>query len=189
MRASSIKKSFIAAGVAAIVAIPALALAQLSTTANGPYYATPSWDQTLTVNRFVILANMNSQAVLDRETGLVWQRYPGTGTVFPVLSNWTNASLNCASAGTGGRYGWRLPTYHELSSLADSTGILPNGHPFQLGDVQIYQNYWSTTISPSEADFVFVRNVVAPVVIAVARWTLANTWCVRGGQGVNTNPN
>jgi len=42
------------------------------TTANGPYYATPSWDQTMpAATRFIVLSNMASEAVLDRETGLV----------------------------------------------------------------------------------------------------------------------
>ena len=58
--------------------------ANAQTTANGPYYATPSWDQTLacttTANcpRFIVLSNMSSAAVLDRETGLVWERSPST---------------------------------------------------------------------------------------------------------------
>ena len=57
--------------------------AQAQTTANGPYYATPSWDQKLqcdtltTCPRFIVLSNWNSEAVLDRETGLVWERSPG----------------------------------------------------------------------------------------------------------------
>ena len=38
----------------------------------GPYYAMPSWDQTLpAATRFIVLTNMGSEAVLDRETGLV----------------------------------------------------------------------------------------------------------------------
>jgi hypothetical protein len=34
---------------------------------NGPYYATPSWDQTLPANtRFVVLSNFANAAMLDR---------------------------------------------------------------------------------------------------------------------------
>jgi hypothetical protein len=45
--------------------------ASAQTTANGPYFATPSWDQTLPAStRFIVLSNMNSDAVLDRETGV-----------------------------------------------------------------------------------------------------------------------
>jgi hypothetical protein len=53
------------------------AAASAQTVANGPYYATPSWDQTLpAATRFVVLSNMNAEAVLDRETGLVWRKTP-----------------------------------------------------------------------------------------------------------------
>ena len=41
------------------------------TVANGPYYALPAWDQTLpAAQRFIVLANFNNQAVLDRKTVL-----------------------------------------------------------------------------------------------------------------------
>lgn len=162
------------------------AAAQLSITSNGPYYATPSWDQKLTTGRFVILLNWNSEAVLDRETGLVWQKTPGAGTDYGADSNWYGAMLNCSSVGTGGRYGWRVPSYHEVSSLADSTGALPAGHPFVVGSSQLY---WSASISPSDATYVLVRNFAAmPFLDFKARATdTANVWCVRGGQGVNSN--
>ncbi|HKA41023.1 MAG TPA: DUF1566 domain-containing protein [Burkholderiales bacterium] len=59
------------------------------------------------------MANWNSEAVLDRETGLVWQRSPvGHG-------RWNVASSQCLLAKTGGRVGWRLPTVNELASLLD----------------------------------------------------------------------
>ena len=51
--------------------------ARAQTTAVGPYYATPSWDQTVPCTtsancpRFVVLTNFSSEAVLDRETGVV----------------------------------------------------------------------------------------------------------------------
>jgi hypothetical protein len=46
---------------------------------NGSYYANPSWDQELpAAQRFIVLSNLNNEAVLDRETGLVWQRTPGS---------------------------------------------------------------------------------------------------------------
>ncbi len=73
-RALSRTLALIGLGLATFAVTPAHA----QTTAPGPYYATPSWDQTLPSNtRFIVLSNMNSEAVLDRETGLVWQRSPG----------------------------------------------------------------------------------------------------------------
>src|SRR5687768_11610081 len=84
----------------------ALSTAGAQTTANGPYYATPSWDQTLpTATRFVVLSNFGGNAVLDRETGLVWEKAPSTTPV-----DWISARFQCSASTVGGRKGWRLPS-------------------------------------------------------------------------------
>ena len=91
----------------------------------GPYYATPSWDQKLlSSTRFVVLSNWNSEAVLDRETGLVWEKAPGAPDYANQL-NWSIAHYVCtAIKAVGNRREWRLPTVQELASLLDpaSTG-------------------------------------------------------------------
>jgi hypothetical protein len=107
------------------------------TTANGPYYATPSWDQTLpAATRFVVLANFANEAALDRETGLVWQR-----SAFDVTAL-LYAERECHNARTGGKFGWRLPTITELGSLFDPSNTaapyLPTGHPFLSLPIGVY---------------------------------------------------
>src|SRR5262249_11284788 len=81
---------------------------------TGPYYPTPAWDQTLASStRFLILIGFSNQAVLDRETGLVWQRSPDTAP-----TTWLNARKGCINKSVGGvqRKGWRLPAINERGS-------------------------------------------------------------------------
>src|SRR5207302_11260623 len=120
--------------------------AQAQTTSNGPYYATPAWDQKLdcttiaTCPRFIVLLNWSSAAVLDRETGLVWEQSPSTS-----IFTWENAQIHCMSLNAGNRGGWHLPTVQELRSLVDPSQAspdLPAGHPFS--NVQSSE-YWSAT--------------------------------------------
>jgi hypothetical protein len=159
----------------------ALSLASLAvsgqTVANGPYYATPSWDQTLpAATRFVVLSNMQNNAVLDRETGLVWEKAPSTDT-----TTWYNSLDACAHLNLGGRRGWRLPSVHELSSLIDTSVAvvpqLPVGHPFTI----VAATYWTASIRINQAPWVvnltdgnssFVIGTAGPY----------SRWCVRGGQ-------
>ena len=171
-----------------ITVLFALASNLANADAIGPYYATPSWDQTLPAStRFIVLSNFNSQAVLDRETGLVWERSPLVAT-----QSWYQASVECAGTNTGGRHGWRLPTLPELSSLFDrSAGTavqLPAGHPF-IG-VQIDHGYWTATTHdqfPGEAwtvDFAQGDGMDPSQLDGVDKGTSANPqyrWCVRGG--------
>jgi hypothetical protein len=164
--------------------------ATAQTTANGPYYATPSWDQKLqcdtpaTCPRFVVLANWNNAAVLDRETGLVWEKAPPS-TRSP---DWETASFFCAELSLGGRQGWRLPTIQDLTSLVDPTQsnpALPSGHPFTVQFAHPADFYWSATPSPFGSTSALVLAFHNPDGIGIASKSLmAPFWCVRGGQGV-----
>ena len=114
-------------------------------TGTGPYYATPSWDQKLTATRFIVLTDWSSAAVLDRETGLVWEQSPSTTT-----DTWYYQSFHCINLNTGGRTGWRLPTIQELLSIVDrsqSNPSLPSGHPFTVQS----SDYWSATSNANNA--------------------------------------
>lgn len=183
----------------ALAAVPA----QAQTTAVGPYYADPAWDQTLACTtlsncpRFVVLSNMNSEAVLDRETGLVWQRTPRAGYVVHEV-----AVQLCAQERTGGRFGWRLPSMHELQSLlvrklipANTSGLfLPDGHPF----VGITPDlFWTNTRRNTEGQTLFlisgVGETFAPFDIDgppigpgfTGDAGFVRMWCVRGGGPIS----
>src|SRR5438128_10641825 len=100
---------------------------------KGPYYPTPSWDQQLDCTkthcpRFIVLSDWSGAAVLDLETGLVWEQSPSASP-----ADWFGAQARCNSLTAGDRLGWRLPTLQELASLVDPTQsnpALPPGHPF-----------------------------------------------------------
>jgi hypothetical protein len=178
------KKALFAA--ASAITILASGSVSAQTTMNAPYYANPSWDQQLpAAQRFIVLSNWNNEAVLDRETGLVWQRTPSS-----VPDSWFAAVDGCRSqTRTGGRMGWRLPSIEEYKSLVDPTQqnpALPPGHPF-IG-VDPNANYWTATT----ASFLSPGIVVVQSFGFFAGGGDANApisgpmlfWCVRGGQGV-----
>ena len=165
--------------------------ANAQTTANGPYYATPSWDQTLPVTtRFIILANMGSNAVLDRETGIVWERSPST-SVFTL----NNGNRQCQHLQTGGCMGWRLPQTDELFSLLDpaqinsgSLAALPPGHPFlnANGNTAFWVKDRAAPPFNHNAQILgvflpsaFINNFDASVVTGATM----GVWCVRGTGG------
>jgi hypothetical protein len=165
--------------------------ARAQTTAAGPYLATPAWDQKLqcdtltTCPRFVVLSNWNSEAVLDRETGLVWERSPDT-----TKRKWLSAYFHCTERVVSNRSGWRLPSVHELLTLIDpaasfGVGLAP-GHPFL--NVQEFF-YWSATTFPYDRDFFkltpFLGTAPGFGLQGSNRDNLLPAWCVRGGQGVD----
>ena len=174
------------AGLCAIVMSVGFTVVNAQTVANGPYYATPSWDQTLPVaTRFIVLSNFAGAAVLDRETGLVWEKSPDTPS-----TTWAVAQRSCNQKTVGGRKGWRLPTIQDLASLIDPTVplgptlTLPIGHPFI--NVQSSPAYWSAT-SESQSPSTIAWDVLfsAGVVNITPKSASQPVWCVRGGQGVD----
>jgi hypothetical protein len=131
----------------------------------------------VTATRFVVLPDWANEAVLDRETGLVWELSPAKDTL-----DWNGAQDHCLNRTTGGRKGWRLPSVHELTSLVDPSIPPPGptlraGHPFT--NVQS-SRYWSVAPNLAFAAppwFVFFSNGRAK--IADQKTGKALTWCVR----------
>jgi hypothetical protein len=155
-----------------------------------------TWGEPINVPgaRFIVLSSYNDEAVLDLETGLVWEQSPSTAT-----ETWLDAQVSCNVKAVGNRRGWRLPTIQELASLIDPTvsdpaGLsLPSSHPFS--NVQSSSTvgarggpslYWSSTTRgsvPAYAWVVLFRfKGLVDTAVKSAPFLI---WCVRGGQGVN----
>jgi hypothetical protein len=156
-----------------------------------------SWDRKITSaqERFKVLTEFNSEAVLDRETGLVWERRPSTEAMI-----WSTAKLFCAQKAVGGRGGWRLPVFSELASLIDPSITNPQiprlqtGHPFldvkldALGQPIAYWSATSFTGQPGFAlavHFFFHPTTDAPILVTdvnTGGGTSHLSWAVRGGS-------
>ena len=126
-----------------------------------------------TSERFVVLAQFSNQAVLDKETQLVWQT-----VVAPVTETWYQAYYRCLGASTGGRHGWRLPTYVELASAVG--GFTATTMPAALGSVPVGR-YWTATEHVQFDGIAYALDV--PSLVAYSdNMSVATrrTWCVRG---------
>ncbi|MCA9498679.1 MAG: DUF1566 domain-containing protein [Nitrospirales bacterium] len=158
----------------------------------------PAWDKVLPANdtgdpcrssRFICV--MGGTAVLDNETGVVWERAPETSQV-----SREDARLTCLNKNVAGRKGWRLPSVQELSSLVDvstdENGLnLPPGHPFTLNSIGRFAGHWSATTDaqdPNRAwsvnfDGGIVKSSEINLTPATDHSTFFYTlfWCVRGG--------
>ncbi len=137
----------------------------------------PVWSRVMpAAERFQLV--MNDEAVLDRETGLVWERSPDT-----TQRTWASAIAHCYAEEVGGRKGWRLPTIEELASLIDTTQpapTLPAGHPF----LNVQSDwYWSATTSPFSTSSAWVVNFNNGIVGSLDESNGFYVWCVRGGHG------
>jgi len=102
----------------------------------------PTWHRKLpAAERFELV--MGGDAVLDKETGLVWAKDAN----MDGSKEWQDAINFCANLSISDRKGWRLPEREELASLLDmsvsGSPKLPDGHPFT--NVQSYFYYWCST--------------------------------------------
>lgn len=141
------------------------------------------WDQALpAAQRFVILTAFNSDAVLDKETGLVWERSPQTAAVSS-----SNVRLACANKAVGGRKGWRLPSLPELASLVDPSVASPgptlsSGHPFL--NVRS-TNYWSASANAENPALMWGVGFGNGAVLTLSKAFDQGAWCVRGGMSAD----
>jgi hypothetical protein len=163
-------------------------------------YSTNSWSKKLPCDsqtncpRFEVLADFNNEAVLDKETGLVWEKSPDSNFRYGLQAAQNRCNGRCWYSTSVGRCGWRVPTVQELESLIDPTrfslqgvSTLPSGNPFS--NVQAYPGrYWSATVEPfgggpSAWSVSFSSGNPPTSVGAVTNEEYV--WCVRGGSGVD----
>jgi Protein of unknown function (DUF1566) len=127
--------------------------------------------------RFILLPDFNSDAVLDKTTGLVWEKSPDTTTV-----TWNASRSICVKKEVGGKKGWRLPAPAELRSLIgpfiDSPiPKLPPGHPFL--NVQV-SSYWSVVPEANVPDYARYVDAFLGNVLSIIPLYTYPVWCVRG---------
>ena len=122
-----------------------------------------------------------NDAVLDKETGLVWERSPSPNK----QGNWDGAILYSYTKATAGRKGWRLPAIEELLSLVDPTQnnpTLPVGHPFI--NVKTDDFYWSSTLGMTNLPtFAWGYNFGNADTSNCSKAAAFYVWLVRGGYG------
>jgi hypothetical protein len=126
---------------------------------------------------------LDNEAVLDLETGLVWERDAGGPP-----DNWYFAHhYHCRGLDLGGRMGWRLPTLEELLTLIDPSVAypavsLPDGHPF--ANVSSADRYWTASQDPANPLLAVTVGFVSGSLIARDNiQDIEQFWCVRGHGG------
>jgi hypothetical protein len=140
--------------------------------------------------RFAVCDNATPETsddmVLDKETGLVWERSP---VLTEPGRDWFQANFDCMWKILGGRQGWRLPTIQELASLVDMSAPrprLPIGHPFN----NIRGFYWSSTTCSKDDTTALTGGFFCNACMGFCRpkesGYLYDVWCVRGGPGTDS---
>ncbi len=138
----------------------------------------PTWSQKLpAADRFELV--LDGAAVLDYETGLVWEQAPDE-----LEREWNWALHYCYKKTVGDRNGWRAPTIGELASLPDGLSLqLPDGHPFDTGLEAT--RFWTSTTDPADLDraYMIAINMYGIATFQKDPGLELRVWCVRGGQG------
>ncbi len=124
---------------------------------------------------------LNNQVVLDRETGLVWERAASQQPVAYAFAIDTCRQKKVLLDRNDyvGKLGWRVPSTSELQSLLP----LAPGHPFQLPPevVNLGIGAWSLDIvSPGHA--LAVQLTTGRAIDLDTGRNSAPMWCVRGND-------
>jgi hypothetical protein len=149
---------------------------KLNDIGGGEQNHTLRWDRVLpAAQRFVVLAEFNNEAVLDKETGLVWEKAPDNSD-----RQWFPARDYCINKNVGGRKGWRLPSIPELASLIDPSVLnpaLPSGHPF---NIRFGSGYWSASSDSQNTANTWGVSFDIGSFFAKSKSNDSGSWCVRG---------
>ena len=115
-------------------------------------------------------------AVLDKNTGLVWEQAPDTTAKF-----WGPATTDCVNKTVGGTRGWRLPSVVELASVQDPSLPSPFVPASVFTGVQSAY-YWSATTKADSPAFAWLLGFGAGDVRNDSKGNRVRAWCVRGGM-------
>ncbi len=113
-----------------------------------------------------------SEIVLDRATGLIWQKG------YETNKTWLEALATCEESSHGGQTDWRLPNFFELMSLANPGRTAPASDFPGSATEEI----WSSTSNPNyvakafRLDFRSGYGYYNPL-----KSTALDARCVRGG--------
>jgi hypothetical protein len=148
-----------------------------------PSHASDDWNLKYATNRQVLTPVFGGLAVLDKETGLLWERTPSSGAY-----TWDDASSHCATLAVSSRLGWRLPTIQELGSILDlgQPNNLTPGNPYNALTVSgwnIGELIWSATSSDTTPGSAWSMNIASNFLV-LGKGSLGRAWCVRFRQGV-----
>ena len=174
-------------------------LAKLSTSGGGAGNHTLRWDSNITNASGLRFTTAFPGAVLDNNTGLVWEQAPdGTSR------NWETAKEYCLNKEViVGMKGWRLPSVVELASVQDrllAAPLVPASAFTISTSVTIpgvqSSAYWSaTTAAFNPVAYAWIVNfgdgslpfaLGSVGVDSKSNNSTSRAWCVRGGMNADT---
>jgi hypothetical protein len=145
----------------------------------------PTWSLDMPANeRFVPALPNHGSAVLDRETGLVWQSAPFMTNNSQDFNYYDNL---CRNGNWNNKSAWRLPTLNELRSLFIDYNTPPATPYFSINPAD-HIAYWTITPDINDPDKVWYVDFSASGSgshnTALKTSTgIAGAWCVRGPLG------
>lgn len=129
-------------------------------------------------SRFYGTGATGKQTVLDRATGLTWQKERGA-----IDKTWQQALAFCEALDLGGFTDWRLPNINELASLINYAKVHPGS---DFPDIRAEQSWSSSTVVDSP-NIAWMGNYVYPGYRSNLKTDKENgpygfvVRCVRGG--------